>query len=139
MSWDLALAASGDLIFTPGDIVFSQSADLSGISGVNLIEQRMITRLKIHRGSWTYDQDGSFGSQLHNLTSMTPQMAMPAATAYVQEALREITEIQVDEVHVSKSGTSLVLIIDYHVLEENISMTDENEQQLELVIAGGPE
>ena len=139
MSWDLALASSGDLVFTPGDLMFSPSADLQGISGTDQVEQRMITRLKIHRGSWTYDDDGSFGSQLFRLTSMTPQTATAQATAYIQEALRDITEIQVDEVRPVQIGSSLALIIDYHITEETISMSDENERQLEVVISGGPE
>lgn len=136
MSWDLAISAAGDLVFSPGDIVFSESADLSGISGIDLVEQRMILRLKVERGSWVYDEDLSFGSQLTKLMSMTPTTGMVQVDAYVREALREITEIQVDAVNVSLDGSSLVLIIDYHVTDETASLTDENEQQLALVIGG---
>ena len=139
MSWDLALSSSGDLVFTPGDVVFSQSADLSAISGINLIEQRMITRLKLQRGSWVYDENESLGSQLYRLTSMTPQTAQVHAEAYVREALRDILEIQVDTVRVSLSGPSLVLIIDYHIVEETVSLSDVNQQELELVISATPD
>jgi hypothetical protein len=137
MSWDIAISPAGDLIFTPGDVVFSASADLSGISGVDLIEQRMLVRLKLQRGSWVYDEDGSFGSQLYKLASMTPQTAMVQADAYVREALRDISEIQIDEVAVSMNGSALILIISYQVTDETISPSDENEQQLEVVIQEG--
>jgi hypothetical protein len=135
--WDLAISQGGDLVFTPGDLIFSPSADLSGISGTDLIEQRMVMRLKVQRGSWTYDADGSFGSQLYRLTSMTPDTAQAQAEAYVREALRDMDDIEINSVHVLMDSASLALIIDYNVLDESISLTDETQQQLELVVSGG--
>lgn len=137
MAWDLALASSGDLIFTPGDLMFSPSADISGISGVDLIEQRMLMRLKLHRGSWVYDDDGSFGSQLYRLIGHNPNTAAAQADAIVREALRPMDEIDVGEVHIMQQDTSLVLIIDYRVLDVQVSAADENQQRLEIVISGG--
>lgn len=136
MAWDLALSSAGDVVFTPGDLVFSPSADIQGISGVDLIEQRMRMRLKLQRDSWTYDEDGTFGSQLYKLMGASPSNATAQATAYVHEALREITEIDVDDVHVSLDGSSLVMVVDYHVLEVSLASDEINEQQLEIVIAG---
>jgi len=132
MSWDLALAPSGDLIFSP-------SGDLSGISGVDLLQQRMMMRMKIQRGSWTYDDDGSLGSQMVRLTGMTTTAGPSHVDAYVREALREMTEIEVDSVGVEVKGTAVVVLINYHVLEETISTDDERQQQLEVVISSTTE
>lgn len=137
MAWDLALSSAGDVIFTPGDLIFSPSADILGVSGVDLIEQRMRMRMKLQRGSWTYDEDNSFGSQLFKLVSTTPEAGAAQASAYVREALREMDEIDVDDVHVSFQGSSLVLIVDYHVLEVDIASDEVNQQQLEVVVASG--
>lgn len=136
MSWDLALSMAGDLVFSPGDLIFSPSADVQGISGVDLIEQRMVMRMKLHRGSWTYDADGSFGSQLYKLMGSNPKSGAAQASAYVREALREIPEIDIDDVSISFQGSSLVLIINYHVLEVSVSSDEVNEQTLEIVVAG---
>lgn len=135
MSWDLALSSAGDVVFTPGDVVFSPSADIQGISGIDLIEQRIRTRLKVQRGSWTYDEDGSFGSQLYRLTSMVPQAAIPQAVAYVREALREMPDIDVDDVDVSMRGSVLIVIVNYHVLEVSLASDEVTQQNLEIVVA----
>lgn len=128
MSWDIA--------FSPvGDIVLAADGDLAGISGIDLVQQRMMLRLKITRGSWTYDEDGSLGSQLSRLTSMSTQAALAQVDANVREALRDMTEIEVGEIEITDNGRALVLLVNYSILEETVSMVDENQQQLEVVIS----
>ena len=34
------------------------SKDFSGISGTDLLNQRISIRLRLHRGEWVYDEDG---------------------------------------------------------------------------------
>lgn len=128
MSWDIALAPTGD-------IRFSSSGDLAGISGTDLIEQRMMLRMKIQRGSWTYDEDGTLGSQLVRLTGMASQLAITQVDAYVREALRDMNEISIGDIDISQNGSALVLLINYSVVEETVSMDEENQQQLEVVIS----
>ena len=110
MAFDLAISSLGDLII-------SGYRDLMGKSGQALIEQRMIIRLKIPRGSWVYDDDGSLGSQLYTLTSMTPTQAQAVAPAMVREALREMTEISVDDVRISFDVRSMTIIVYYHIVQ----------------------
>jgi hypothetical protein len=45
MSYDLAISEHGDLIL-------AGNRDLGGVSGVDLLNQRIQTRLRLHRGSW---------------------------------------------------------------------------------------
>lgn len=138
MSFDLAISPAGDLMFSPADLVFSPSADLQGVSGTALIEQRIVTRLKVARGSWTYDESGDFGSQLYRLTGMSPITAQVQANSYVREALRDMDDISIDAVNISLSGSSLVLIIDYTIQDVTVSTADESQQQFEMVIGGSP-
>lgn len=105
MAWDLAISEHGDLIF-------AGNRDLAGVSGSDLIEQRMRLRLKLHRGSWVYDADGNLGSNLWRLIGMRPQDANAAVNALVREALRPMAnEINVADVkvyRVDKSGVPTV-------------------------------
>lgn len=129
MSFDLAISEAGDLTFSP-------AADLSGISGTDLVEQRMLIRLKLVRGSWTYDDSNSLGSQLHKVMSVNPLAAPAQAEAYVREALRDMTDIEIDGVAARQDGRVLTLLIDYHMTSELLSLTTD-QQQLEFAILPG--
>jgi hypothetical protein len=90
--FDLAIAGNGDLIM-------AGNSDLAGISGTDLLEQRMRLRLVLHRGTWAYDRDGTLGSSLYRLIGMAPDDANAAVEPYVREALRPMSdEITVDQV-----------------------------------------
>lgn len=127
MSWDLGISAAGDLVFSP-------SSDLQGISGTDLVQQRMLMRLKLRRGSWTYDDSESFGSQLWRLMSANPVAAAGQAEAYVREALRDMDDVVIDAISVNKELRTLTIRVDYHVAEVDVSVTEENRQQLEIAI-----
>ena len=58
MPFDLAISEHGDL-------VMSGSRDLAGISGSDQTGQRVQIRLRLHRGTWFYDEDGTLGSLLY--------------------------------------------------------------------------
>jgi phage baseplate assembly protein W len=125
----LALSPFGDLIFSP-------SLDVMGISGTNLIEQRMMIRLRVQRGSWTYDDNDSFGSQLHQLMGANSTTAMAQIDAYVREALRDMTDIVITNVNVRVEPITqaVTLLIDYNVLDET---GQETEQQLTFAVSEG--
>jgi len=90
--FDLALSSHGDLIF-------SANRDLAGISGTDLLEQRMRIRLILQKGAWSYDSSGTLGSSLYQLIGMAPEQAGNFIDPYVREALRPMSsEITVDEV-----------------------------------------
>lgn len=130
--WDLAIASNGDLII-------SGSRDLAGKSGTDLLEQRMILRLKLHRGEWTYDDSDSLGSQLFRLIGENPIKAQAMAPAYVREALREMAnEISVDDVEVTyDQARSITLLISYTVLEDLAGDSEQEAQQVEVTIPFG--
>lgn len=90
MSYDLAISEHGDLIV-------AGNRDLAGVSGVDLLDQRIVVRLTIHRGTWFFDTDGTLGSFLYRVLGQAPQSALEI-DSYVREALRPMTEISIEEV-----------------------------------------
>lgn len=132
MAWDLAVSENGDF-------VFAAHRDLAGVSGTDLIEQRIRLRLRIVRGSWVFDTDKTLGSYLHQLVGMNPVKASGLAPAYVREALRTMTEISVDDVLLSYTDRDLTLEIRYHVLlspgQPNAGAT-EQERSISVTLAG---
>src|SRR5262245_16609143 len=90
--FDLALAGSGDFIV-------AGNRDLAGVSGTDLIDQRIRLRLKLRRGSWVYDDAKSLGSELYTLSGQDPDAVTDMATAYVRDALRGMgDEIEIEDV-----------------------------------------
>lgn len=130
--FDLAIAPNGDLII-------SGSRDLAGKSGTDLLEQRMILRLKLHRGEWTYDDDDSLGSQLFRLIGENPTKAQAMAPAYVREALRDLdNEISIDDVQITyDQARSITLLLTYTVLEDLAGDSEQDAQQVEVQIPFG--
>jgi hypothetical protein len=129
LSWDIALSPAGDLIFSP-------SLDVMGISGTDLIEQRMMIRLRVQRGSWTYDEDDSFGSNLYQVMGQNSLTATAQIDSYVREALRDMTDIEITAVNISVDPITqaVTLLIDYNVLDETGQAT---EQQLSFAVSEG--
>lgn len=136
MSWDLAISEHGDFIF-------NANRDLAGVSGTDLIEQRMKIRMRLMRGSWTYDEAGTLGSNLRSLVGMAPDRAATVAPALVREALRPMDEIVVDDVRVDTTSRDITLVVSYHLLQlpDEAIMTDIEERQLSFTlpfaVAGG--
>lgn len=129
-NWDLALSTDGDLIVL-------SNGDIAGISGGDLIEQRMLIRLRVRRGSWIYDASGNFGSQLQRLIGMRPNEAKLTAQAYVNEALRDMTEIAVDTVDISMTANQISLVVNYRIVSDASSSRDDVTNQLVVSIPVG--
>jgi phage gp46-like protein len=111
MAWDLAISEHGDL-------VFGGNRDLAGVSGIDLIEQRIKTRLKVPRGTWLYDRVGDLGSSLHTVSNMRPEHVITAAKGYTAEALRPLDEIQVQEIQVDADGRGIAVTVFYLVNDD---------------------
>ena len=92
MPFDLAISEKGDLII-------AGNRDLQGSSGTPLVEQRMLLRLKIPRGSWLYDEDKTLGSLAHQIMKSHPNRAYDLPSI-VQEALRPMDDISVHDVEI---------------------------------------
>lgn len=129
MSFDLAISDHGDLIVTGHH-------DLAGKSGTDLIEQRMMIRLKLMRGSWIYDDDKTLGSDLHNLTGVPLDKAAATIPAYAREALRAIDDISIQDIQVTISGHNAILVVFYRVSDVNAD-TAPQQFQMMLPVAGG--
>lgn len=89
--YDLAISNHGDLIM-------AASRDLGGVSGTDLLDQRVMLRLTIHRGTWYYDLDQTLGSNLYHVLGTSPDSALEI-DAYVREALRPMDqEISIEDI-----------------------------------------
>lgn len=132
MSYDLALSPSGDLIF-------SGNRDIQGVSGMALIEQRMRTRLRLLRGQWQFDPEGRLGSRLYTLTGKAPDLAAQQAPMFVREALRDMEEIEIDDVLIDTTSRDIQVHVKYHLVgdDENFSAPDINFNLVVSVPVGG--
>lgn len=116
--WDLAIDGE------TGDLIFSPHLDLLGAAGPNLTQQRILTRCKIPRGTFTYDVDGTLGSRLHTISSSATSRQVREAPALVEEALEPMTDIRVNDVDVSvDENNRLVVSVKY----SNVVGSDETE------------
>jgi hypothetical protein len=105
MALDLALHKG------TGDILFSARGDLLTISGPEQTGQRIWIRMKVPRGEWIYDEDGTFGS---NLAHVMRGLKIPKNAAYseiaqaVHEAAApmadvELTDIEIEELDAQRA------------------------------------
>lgn len=125
------------LISENGDLVFSAIRDLQGIAGVGQVNQRIRTRLKIPLGTWTYDDDGTLGSNLYALSSANPLEAQTRAEAYVREALRPMTDINVDSVELIPETRGFTINVYYSLNDESEEYSDVDFSSLQMTIPLG--
>lgn len=111
MAYDLALSGHGDL-------VVSGNRDLAGISGTDLIEQRIRLRLRVQRGSWIYDETQTLGSNLNTVIGMEPERAQSVADNLVREALIRMTEITVSGVTLLYGDKDVTTVVHYQITSE---------------------
>jgi hypothetical protein len=116
MSYDLAISEHGDLIL-------AGNRDLAGVSGTDLINQRIVIRLTIQRGAWIFDTNGTLGSFLFRLLGQSPQSALET-DSYVREALRGMTDISVEDVTVEYREDLKALAIQVQYSQTADSDTD---------------
>jgi len=120
MSYDLAISEHGDLIL-------GGNRDLAGVSGEDLLDQRIAIRLVVHRGSWFYDTDGTFGSDLYQVIGQSPDSAL-AIDARVRDALRDMSDISIENIDAEydPDGKSLIVTVEYAISpEEDESLLDQ--------------
>ena len=102
-----------------GDVEFSNSLDLAITAGQNLIQQRIMVRLKMMRG-WIYDRTGTLGSRLNISLSEPITEGLDDIPGLVLEALDPMSnEILVEDISVQQSDSdpkTVVVIVSYHLL-----------------------
>lgn len=149
--YDLAISEYGDLIM-------GANHDLAGISGSDLIDQRIRMRLMIRRGSWVFDDDGTLGSNLFRVIGMSPADASSSVLPLVREALRGMEdEISITDIQIayqnsdgvlslsSEGARSIVIIVRYNIVVppselSGVSQGSEGREisiTLPVIVAGG--
>jgi hypothetical protein len=134
MSFDLAISEHGDL-------VLSGNRDLSGISGEDLLNQRIMLRLRLHRGTWFYDEQGTLGSNLHKVMINSADKDLQIE-GRVQEALAEMADeidiIQVDSKYREDEKSVFVsLVYSTKVDSSQLGTGDETDTQIQLRVPLG--
>lgn len=105
MPWDIQQEGE------TGDVVFTPTHDLAGISSEGLLKQRVIMRCRVRRGTWLYDLDGNFGSNLLQVTRSPSRSQIDATRAAVIEALEPMSdEIKIHSVDVVKKDESAIQV-----------------------------
>lgn len=110
MPWDILWKGETN------DLEFAPNMDLSIVGGDDLIQQRMLVRLRMMRG-WIYDSTGELGSNLYTQLSQSPDRALESIPALVFEALSPMShEITVEDVLVHQVGnTAIQVIVEYRI------------------------
>ena len=97
MPWDLMISNHSDLMFGP-------ARDWQPITGEALLQQRVILRLRMMRGSWILDDSGSLGGNLHFALQMQQPIGIEELDTLVAEALEPMSnEITVSDIEVKPS------------------------------------
>lgn len=106
--WDVAVDP------TTGDFMFGPTRDLIGVTGSALIEQRILTRAKIPRGSFRYDDTGTLGSNLNKISSSPLERQLREAPALLGEALEPMTDVEIHGIDATvNSNKHLSLVVRY--------------------------
>lgn len=135
MSWDITLDTE------TGDWLLGPDRDIEASSGVALLRQNIFTRLKIPRGSFIYDEDGTLGSRLHSAHRMTLPRAIVEIPGMVREALADMTDVAVNDVTVSVSennpGQLIVRITYTPVLDQVPDVIEQDQDVIDFLLTVG--
>jgi len=116
MPWDLAISNLDDLVFSP-------SRDWMTVTGIDLLHQRILLRLKMKRGSWIFDETKELGSNLDLALRMNQPDAIAEIDSLIAEALDPISdEIEITNVEVvptPRNERSVDVVISYQRLNLN--------------------
>jgi hypothetical protein len=97
MAWDLMISNHSDLLFSP-------NRDWQPITGEALLQQRIMIRLRMKRGSWILDDSGSLGGNLDFALRMQQPIGIEELDTLVAEALEPMSdEITISDIEVKPS------------------------------------
>lgn len=126
MPWDLKISELNDLLFSP-------SRDWQTVVGTDLLQQRVMLRLKMRRGSWIFDDTRQLGSNIHFATAMQEPQALAAIEALVVEGLEPISdEVEIIDVDIRETDSPITLevVVEYRrILPPEQSETPMMENQ----------
>lgn len=105
-----------------GDYVPNGTGGLNRLEGDQALLQRVLFRLKAHRGSFPFWD--SLGSRLWQLGRLPARERQTAAKQYVVEALAEEPGLQVESAELTQSGDgSGMLTVELTYQEEPLTVT----------------
>lgn len=110
--WDLAL----DL--ATGDFMFGPSRDLLVATGPELVNQRILSRCKIPRGTFPYDDDGNLGSRLHTISRQPNAQQTAQLVPLVHEALEGMDDIAIGEITPTITEDGLLVNVSWSPVQE---------------------
>lgn len=128
--WDLAIDGE------TGDWIFDPTRDILAVSGIALARQKIITRLKIPRGSFVYDEDGTLGSRLAELSRSDVNEALSEATRLAREALVDMPDVVINDVsaYLAEDSTNNVVVrVEYSPVLEEFPDEPDQEQDLDII------
>lgn len=132
MSWDLALSPNSDLIF-------AANLDWQFVDGDALLNQRIITRLRMVRGSWMLDRSSLLGSHLNEILSEPLTQGAVDIPALAMDALSPMDdEIDVRSIDVKEESHGFIVIVNYSRTQPDLppSQTPPNTIQLAVQLGG---
>jgi hypothetical protein len=130
MPWDIAVDGE------TGDWIFDPARDILAVSGIALARQKIITRLKIPRGSFVYDEDGTLGSRLAELARGNVQVALAETPRMVREALADMPDISIKNVYayISEDDSSKVVArVEYAPALEEFPDNPDEDSDLDII------
>lgn len=115
-----------DLAIDPetGDLMFGPTHDLLGTTGPTLIDQRILIRAKIPRGSFSFDATGTLGSRLYQIQSAPGPRQLREAPAILQEALEPMDDIHIADITAEITDNNRLAL---HVSYGMVVFDDEGE------------
>ena len=107
-----------------GDYVTDGCGGLERVEGTQALLQRVLFRLKAHRGQFPFLE--TLGSRLWQLGQVSSGQLQAAAEQYVAEALAEEPGVQVERVTIADNGSGGVTLTAELTWEgESLSVTAE--------------
>jgi hypothetical protein len=107
-----------------GDWLFTANTDIQGVAGEQVIEQRVINRLRIYQG-WTLDpSNGQLGSRIKDALRLTTDRGLIELPLMVREALNPMRDIQIIDVsaQISPDNSRAVTVrIEYQAIDTDIA------------------
>jgi hypothetical protein len=130
MAWDFILDRK------TGDWVFDGNNDYMGVSGDELIRQRIFIRMKIPRGSFLYDADGILGSRAYQLLRFTVDRTARDLTSVIEEALEGLDEITIQGIDIvpNENNKTIRAVIHYSRNSADIDSVVPNERSVALTL-----
>lgn len=98
MAWDIKMDGE------TRDWVFSASRDYANVDGMDLVRQRVMTRLFIERGTFIYDVHGDLGSRAWELLRFPHWKSEEQMNITIQEALAPMDDVEVAEIDIWSPG-----------------------------------